>query len=66
MWAVKNPKGALIPRTLSSTREDAYFSLFDLMPEDFRARYWKRPDESRKAYRRLGYRAVRARLVEEV
>lgn len=67
MWCVRGPDGAWYEETLSDTREDAEFALFDCMDEGFRTKYWKRPDGnggSRAAQRRLGYRAVKCELVE--
>ncbi len=64
MWAIKRPDGALIVGTLSDTREDALWSLFDRMDADFQGRFWKKPELSRKECARLGYRAVRVKLVE--
>lgn len=64
MWAVKHPEEGLMVETLADTRDDAYFALFDYMPEDFRARYWKQPTKSKLAYQKLGYKAVQVELVE--
>lgn len=64
-WAIKHPNGNILVRTLQMTREEAYFALFDFMPERFRSTYWKRDEESRRQYPRLGFKAVRVRLVEE-
>jgi hypothetical protein len=68
MWAIKNPQGKLMTKTIGDTKEDAEWMLFDHMPENFRLRYWKKPSGkggSRAAARRLGYKAVRVKLVEK-
>jgi len=64
MWTIKTPKGELLVETISDTKEDAYWSLFDQMPEEFRAKHWKNPKNSRKAYPDLGFKAVKVKLVE--
>jgi hypothetical protein len=64
MWCIKNPANKFLTRTISDNKADCVWKLFDLMPESFQTKYWKKPEESAKAYDEMGYRAVRIDLVE--
>ncbi len=63
LWAIQAPGGELLPATLSQTREEAYWALFPLMPVPFQKKYWYQAEASRRQYPRLGYKAIRVRLV---
>lgn len=44
----------------------AWCSAFDYQNEDFRAKYWKRVEPSRRAMRKLGWRVVAGRFLPNV
>ena len=64
MWVIRLRPGVLFTPTLAHSRSEAWSKLFDYMPDEFRRRYWKDLKRTYSAYRRLGYQAVRVRLVE--
>jgi hypothetical protein len=64
MWAIRHPTDGIMAETFSDTQAEAYLALFDHMPDEFQSKYWKQPARSRRAYTKLGYRAVKVELVE--
>lgn len=67
LWVLRAPNGKLIVHTASTTRGEAWVAGFQYvasMNPYFGNKYWKRWDASLLAARKLGWRIVRARLVE--
>jgi hypothetical protein len=62
LWCVQSPSGDLLTHTINTDKTDALDSLFDEMPEGFQTKYWKKPVSSRRAYKKLGYKAVEVTL----
>lgn len=63
MWCMQGPDGKLIGHTISSRKDITVQDLFDLMPAAFRLKYWKRREATLRAYREMGYRAVKVRII---
>jgi hypothetical protein len=59
LWCVQTKNGRLMLNTIHVSKEGAFGSLFNEMPEDFQKKYWKKVPESREAYKKLGLGAVR-------
>jgi cell division protein YceG involved in septum cleavage len=63
MWCALNPKGQLLPGTLSFKKGEVVFHLFGMMSERFQKDYWKQLEATRKELRRRGYRTVKVKIV---
>jgi len=67
MYVLKDPKGKLVEWTAAENARDAWVNAYDYVARavpGYGERYWKRWEGSRRAALRLGYRIVRADLVE--
>lgn len=61
LYGLFGPSGAF--RGAYDSTWYAWCSAFDYQTQEFRAKYWKRVEPSRRAMRRLGWRVVPGRFV---
>jgi CRISPR/Cas system endoribonuclease Cas6 (RAMP superfamily) len=67
MWCMQQKGGHLMHSTLAFSKAESQQKLFDnAMDDDFRSKYWKKWPESLRAYRKMGYRAIRVRIEPQV
>jgi hypothetical protein len=65
LWALLNPKGTILPETISDVdKADPFWKMFNFMDEEFRTKYWKKPKESIRALRKMGYRSIGVKVVK--
>lgn len=59
LWCIENAKQRLLVATLSNTKEEAFDLLFMSMPRPFQMEHWKNRRSSMRAFKKLGYIAIR-------
>jgi len=62
MWCMRQSGGYLMHRTLAFSKSESQQALFEFMGDEFRQKYWKRWAATLRAYRRMGYRAIRVKV----
>ena len=62
MWCMQQSGGYLMHRTLAFSKAESQQALFDFMDADFRLKYWKKWKATLRAYRKMGYKAIRVRI----
>lgn len=63
MWCMQQKGGYLMHSTLAFSKGESQQKLFDnAMDPEFRTKYWEKWPETLRAYRKMGYRAIRVRI----
>jgi len=65
LWCAKDPDGKFLHRTLSTTRDEAVFKIFNELPERIQGKLWKNLRKSREHYRKVGIRVVKVKIIAD-